>query len=258
MSDVRCPISTVRCPLFASVRIIAAMRFGLALLFALPLWAQEPALTPFQEHKARTLLREKLPCLGCHELEGDGGRTAPSLRTVAERRSASYIRAIVEDPQAIVPGAAMPKTLMPQPTRDLVIRLLARNARAAPDSSVATQGPGSKPGTQHPAPSTQQPSTLYAKWCASCHGERGDGNGANARYLPVRPAMHSSAPVMKGRSDDALFDAIAGGGAIMAKSPRMPAFGATLTPTEIRSLVGYIRTLCNCAGPSWSTDGSNR
>jgi mono/diheme cytochrome c family protein len=61
---------------------------------------------------------------------------------------------------------------------------------------------------------------------------------------------------MSVRSDDALFDAIAGGGAVMGKSARMPAFGATLAPAEIRSLVAYIRTLCACRGPAWSTDGS--
>lgn len=57
---------------------------------------------------------------------------------------------------------------------------------------------------------------------------------------------------MELRSDDALYDTIAGGGAIMNRSPRMPAFGATLTYGEIRALVSHIRTLCNCEGPAWS------
>jgi mono/diheme cytochrome c family protein len=56
------------------------------------------------------------------------------------------------------------------------------------------------------------------------------------------------------RPDDSLFDAIAGGGAIMGKSPRMPAFAGSLTPAEIRSLVAYIRTLCACSAPAWSRD----
>jgi len=60
---------------------------------------------------------------------------------------------------------------------------------------------------------------------------------------------------MSVRSDDALFDAIAGGGAVMGKSVRMPPFGATFSPSEIRSLVAYIRTLCMCKGPAWSLDG---
>ena len=60
---------------------------------------------------------------------------------------------------------------------------------------------------------------------------------------------------MSPRSDAALFDAIAGGGAIMNRSPRMPAFGLALQPAEIQSLVRHIRGLCRCEGPAWSTDG---
>jgi len=35
----------------------------------------------------------------------------------------------------------------------------------------------------------------------------------------------------------------------------MPAFGGALGTAEIRALVGYIRTLCQCQGPEWSRDG---
>ena len=62
---------------------------------------------------------------------------------------------------------------------------------------------------------------------------------------------------MRERPDDSLVDAIAGGGAIMGKSARMPAFGATLTRDEIRSLVQYVRTLCRCEGPAWSRGARN-
>ena len=59
---------------------------------------------------------------------------------------------------------------------------------------------------------------------------------------------------MSARPDDSLFDTIAAGGAVMNRSPRMPAFGATLSAAEIRALVRHIRTLCRCEGPSWSRD----
>lgn len=222
------------------------MRFVFTMLVAAPLAAQQPPLTPFQEHRARTLLRDQLPCLGCHELDGDGGRIAPSLSTVGQRRSADYIRAIIHDPQSVVPGAAMPHTEMPASTRELIIRLLSRRSR---------RGPGPPPSNLSGALNVA-PATLYATWCASCHGERGDGQGANARYLPIPPAVHASAELMSGRSDDALYDAIAGGGAVMGKSARMPAFGATLTQAEMQSLVVYIRALCSCAGPTWSRDAT--
>jgi mono/diheme cytochrome c family protein len=232
---------------------IAAMLACLLLVIALPLAAQEAtapqSLTPFQMAKARALLRSQLPCLGCHELDGDGGRIAPSLTTVAQRRSAGYIRAMVEDPQRVVPGAAMPRTEMPRATRDVITRYLARAARA---------GDPPAPAPARDARQSVSPQVLYAKWCASCHGERGLGDGPDARRQPVAPAVHASAAAMSQRSDDALFDVIAGGGLVAGKSARMPAFGATLSPSEIRALVGYIRTLFNCEGPAWSRDGSNR
>lgn len=65
------------------------------------------ALPQYEVGKAQLLLRTQLPCLGCHELDGDGGTIAPSLSTVGGRRSAAYIRAIIEDPQKTLPGAAM-------------------------------------------------------------------------------------------------------------------------------------------------------
>jgi hypothetical protein len=41
----------------------------------------------------------------------------------------------------------------------------------------------------------------------------------------------------------------------MNRSPRMPAFGGSLTPDEIHSLVRHIRELCDCQGPTWARDG---
>jgi mono/diheme cytochrome c family protein len=227
------------------------MIVGLLLLFALPLSAQQAvgSPSPFQLAKARALLQTQLPCLGCHELDGDGGRAAPSLTTVAQRRGAEYIRAIIEDPQRVLPGAAMPKTEMPVTMRETIVRYLARDARPEPP-----QPPPAAAGTAQPADAR----TLYAKWCASCHGNRGDGDGFNARYLPIKPAIHADAAAMSARSDDALFDVIAAGGSAAGKSPRMPAFGATLSPGEMRALVAHIRELCRCEGPAWSRDGSNR
>jgi len=225
------------------------MRALFLLVLAAPLTAQAPVVTPFQEAKVRSLFRVQLPCLGCHELEGDGGRNAPSLTTVAARRNAAYIRAIIEDPQRIVPGAAMPRTPMPQATREAVIRYLTRNASGGappPTRTLAVYG------------RNLPPSGLYNRWCASCHGHSGSADGPDAKYLPVPPAVHHDAVRMGARSDDALFDVIAGGGAVMGKSARMPAFGSTLTPTEIRSLVGHIRNLCACVGPGWSRSGSGR
>lgn len=212
--------------------------------------AQQPAvrlepLSPFSARKAEALLRNHLPCLGCHRLGRDGGAIGPDLTTVRERRSPAYIAAMIADPQRLVPGSVMPKTRMPDATRDLIARFLASQPGNAPDTPLPAPGPPVVP------PETDG-AALYARWCVSCHGRTGRGDGPNAANLPVKPAAHASREAMSARPDDSLFDTIAGGGAIMNRSARMPSFGATLTPQEIRALVRHIRSLCRCEGPGWS------
>lgn len=209
----------------------------------------QPTLTPFQEQKARALLRAQLSCLGCHELDGEGGRSAPSLSTVGQRRSAAYVRAMIENPQSLLPGVAMPTPALPAATLDLIVRFVARNAHGS-DARVR--------GASERSSSAPEGAALYSLWCASCHGGAGRGDGPNAPFLPVAPAMHASAARMRERSDDALYDAIAGGGIVMGKSARMPAFGRTLSRAEIHALVRHIRALCRCEGPAWSRPGDVR
>jgi mono/diheme cytochrome c family protein len=217
------------------------------LLLLLPSLAEgQISLTPFAERKAVTILRQQTSCLGCHELNGDGGRLAPSLTDVAGRRSAAYIRAMIEDPQRVVPGAAMPKPRLDSATKALITAYLTRDASEGPPLQ-----PTPNAGRQSQVVGAAD---IYIRWCSGCHGPTGAGDGPNARNLPVTPAAHRDAVAMGKRPDDSLFDAIAGGGAIMGKSPRMPAFAGTLTPAEIRSLVAYIRTLCACTAPAWSRD----
>lgn len=211
---------------------------------------QVPApLTPAATRKAELLLRDHLPCLGCHTLNGSGGKVGPDLTTVRTRRSADYIAAIVADPARVIPAAAMPRTLMLPATRDLIIRYLqTRPGNAAGGVPAPASAPVPAP------PATADGAALYARWCASCHGAKGQGDGPNAAALPIKPAAHADKATMSQRPDDTLYDTIAGGGAIMNRSARMPAFGASLSAGEIRALVAHIRSLCRCEGPAWSRD----
>jgi mono/diheme cytochrome c family protein len=209
------------------------------------------SLSAFSKQKAERLLKDQLPCLGCHKLNGDGGTIGPDLTTVRERRSPAYIAAMISDPQRVVPGSAMPRILMPESTRRLITRYLAERPGSASDNGTAGTTPA-PPGGRAASPTTPDGPALYARLCASCHGTNGKGDGPNASNLPVKPAVHSSGDAMSTRPDDSLFDTIASGGGVMDRSPRMPAFGATLSAAEIRVLVRHIRTLCRCEGPAWS------
>jgi mono/diheme cytochrome c family protein len=212
--------------------------------------AQASSAVPsaFAKAKVEALLRDHLPCLGCHRLNGEGGTIGPDLTTVRQRRSAAYVAAMITDPQRVVPGSIMPRTLMPESTRELITRYLQ-------GGEGGEGGEGGKGGAPSPPPVVGAPAdgaALYAKWCAACHGATGRGDGPNAPNLPVKPAAHASREAMSARPDDSLFDTIAAGGAVMNRSPRMPAFGATLSTAEIRALVRHIRSLCRCEGPTWS------
>ena len=84
---------------------------------------------------------------------------------------------------------------------------------------------------------------LYASFCASCHGERGKGDGVAAGSLPVKPQDHTNAAVMNQLSDQQLMDVITKGGSAVGKSTFMPAWGASLNERQVRDVVAYIRTL---------------
>jgi mono/diheme cytochrome c family protein len=211
-------------------------------------------LSPFATAKATTLLREKYGCLGCHRLDRDGGQLAPALHDVRTRRDAAYIAAIIRNPQQARPGAAMPRTRMPEADRALITRFLGGDVAM---QDVAGREPAAAAAPPPaPAPADPNGASLYRTWCAGCHGITGRGDGPNAKALPVPPARHADAATMSQRPDDTLYDTIDGGGAIMNRSARMPAFGGSLAPTQIRALVAHIRSLCRCVGPAWSRDGT--
>lgn len=255
------------------------------------------ALSAFGAAKARTLLEQKLSCLGCHALDGVGGRVGPDLARAGERLTPEYLAAIVSDPEHAMPGTIMPAAAMPRATRELIIAFLAARGATRPAGGDATadakdeRGASNETGQtrgfseraaevdragylsliDHPItyppvlsvmergpPShaiTDPTARMYATQCAVCHGAHGRGDGYNARYLRVQPAVHASADSMSRRPDDTLFDGIHAGGAILGGSPEMPAFGGSLSAARIADLVGYIRSLCNCRQPSWAGDG---
>ena len=49
-------------------------------------------------------LWDEANCMGCHTLLGEGGYYAPELTLVYERRGPAFIRAMLEDPEAMYPG----------------------------------------------------------------------------------------------------------------------------------------------------------
>ena len=47
-------------------------------------------------------------CVGCHTVDGDGGKDGPDLSHIGAKHDAGYIRHLVADPEAVNPDAEMP------------------------------------------------------------------------------------------------------------------------------------------------------
>ncbi len=207
-------------------------------------------LVRFSMTKAEGLLREKLPCLGCHRLGDDGGRLGPDLSSLTTRLQSDFARQIIRNPQGVVAENVMPQVVLPPKTADLIENYLIQQ-KIPRDSSLYLSLVENRPLLHEDLEGGER---LYVKHCAACHGISGDGDGYNAEYLPVAPIKHSDSTYMSGRPDDVLFDGIYAGGYILNKSQRMPPWGFTLERNEIWQLVAYLRQLCRCEGPAWSRD----
>lgn len=89
---------------------------------------------------------------------------------------------------------------------------------------------------------------LYARDCAACHGERGDGQGPAGRDLPGLTLMHpemlrgpanfTDASALLGASDALLQGKVLRGG----MGTGMPEWGSLYTDSELWSVVAFLRT----------------
>jgi len=117
---------------------------------------------------------------------------------------------------------------------------------ARPDPAEAAPPPAARPA---PAPEgagagdAVAGAELYATYCSSCHGPRGEGDGPLAASLEPKPANHRDAAYMRSLSDAHLFQVVKEGGAAVGKSPLMAPWGGTLSDEQIRDVVAYVRTL---------------
>ena len=84
---------------------------------------------------------------------------------------------------------------------------------------------------------------LYNKWCSSCHGAGGKGDGPVAAGLPVKPGNHSDGTRMNVLTDAYLFAIVKQGGPAVQKSQMMPPWGTQLKDQQIWDVIAYMRSL---------------
>jgi mono/diheme cytochrome c family protein len=90
----------------------------------------------------------------------------------------------------------------------------------------------------------EDPARLFNDVCAVCHGVGGRGDGPSAVGLHPKPADFTDCKVMVADSDEMLFKIIKEGGQSVGRSTVMPSWKDSLTDSQIRALVKYIRGFC--------------
>ena len=80
---------------------------------------------------------------------------------------------------------------------------------------------------------------LYAKNCASCHGESGKGDGKMGAQLKPLPSNLTDAEWKHGSTDGEIFTVLRDG----VKTTPMKSFKSKMTEHELWDVVNYVRSL---------------
>ena len=82
---------------------------------------------------------------------------------------------------------------------------------------------------------------LFVRYCATCHGDTGRGDGQNASNLnPPPPDLTAST---EGKDPAFMRRVVTEGSAAVGRSPLSPPFGRSLNPQQIDYLVAYCRRM---------------
>lgn len=203
-------------------------------------------------------------CQGCHQVVGMGGKVGPDLTLVGEKHSdPAWHAKHFKDPERVAPGSIMPsyRSLADGEVQALTVFLLSLREMPTSLAAAVPLSPEAAPKLFPPLPplrghwepprdalrvanpvqttpeSVAAGKKLYAKYCATCHGNTGAGDGPGGQGLTPEPANFSDPKMMAHETDGALFWKITEG------RRHMPGWGDTLTERDRWHLVNYLRTL---------------
>jgi len=92
----------------------------------------------------------------------------------------------------------------------------------------------------------QKAHKFYAERCASCHGEKGNGDGPGAFAIKPRPRDYTDPAWQESVTDGELVKAIVRGGAAVGKSYMMPAsYDLRSKPELTAALVALVRSFAS-------------
>ena len=84
---------------------------------------------------------------------------------------------------------------------------------------------------------------FFLSHCATCHGESGKGDGPSAAGFATRAFDLTDGRLLNTVPDEFLVGVVTDGGPAYGLAPTMPPFNRTLSSTQIRQVVAYVRTL---------------
>lgn len=107
----------------------------------------------------------------------------------------------------------------------------------------ATKSGTSGPQTTIPEAAMKRARVVYQERCASCHGDKGDGNGLGAFAIKPKPRDYTDPEWQKTVTDGELSMAIVRGGAAVGKSYMMPANrDLKAKPEVVEGIVALVRS----------------
>jgi mono/diheme cytochrome c family protein len=125
-------------------------------------------------------------------------------------------------------------------SRRLSLLLLGLAVLASAAALSALAAPPEPPGFQLNG-DAKRGKALFAKRCALCHGETGNGQG-RMRLKPA-PADLTASGIVDKRTDWELYVVIRDGGPTLGLSSTMLAWGKIVPDQEIRDTAAFVRSL---------------
>ena len=127
----------------------------------------------------------------------------------------------------------------------VVVSLVAGGAASQKSSTQQTASktpPGEMKASRYDSADVAAGAKLFTKYCLTCHGKNGEGNGPASAALKPKPRNFHNAKDFKSKNDDDLFKVISNGGPAMGLSPMMVGWKTTLKEPQIRQLIAYVRS----------------
>jgi mono/diheme cytochrome c family protein len=140
-------------------------------------------------------LFETVGCMGCHTVNGKGGKVGPNLSDEADKgKSREWLTTQIENPRANDPQTIMPaySNLSKDQVSDLVDYLMTLSGKSTSDSGVQ-DGTGS--ASQNPNVSLTEAGQTWSNICGRCHNLRPPSEYSDAQWTAAVDQMRLLVPL---------------------------------------------------------------